>query len=165
MSTIRKSGDVRIRITYREGSCDYRATITAPGMDHPTIVVVGEPNILRVAVDSPTAFDEVAKAALSFAMADAVGDDVDLDPLLERDEDGEIIIRRVTKGDKKMRALATLFMMLLFMGGITGCIHLEEWRFAQARADIASLYVKCLELSTTGRANCNEVRVAYWRGR
>jgi hypothetical protein len=74
MSTYRYSGEIRIRVTYsakghiRNGY--YRCHLTGPGNMTATIVV-GVPEFLSHAVDSPEAFDDAARAALAFADHDA----------------------------------------------------------------------------------------------
>jgi hypothetical protein len=81
MSTMRYSGEIRIRITYLEpylagdgapagrstmSNGEYRCFLREPdGMG--TTIHVGAPAFLTHAVDSPEAFDAVARAALSFA--------------------------------------------------------------------------------------------------
>jgi hypothetical protein len=84
MSTMRYSGEIRIRITYLEPwaagtpapagrstyvNGEYRCFLSVVGGSDVTIHV-GAPNVLSRAVDSPKAFDEVAQAALSFAFDD-----------------------------------------------------------------------------------------------
>jgi hypothetical protein len=80
VSALRYSGEVRIRITYREArfaerysdgtprfpNGSYRCYLTGPGGMKAT-VIVGAPAFLSHAVDCSEAFDEAAHAALSFA--------------------------------------------------------------------------------------------------
>jgi hypothetical protein len=86
MSALRYSGALRIRVTYLEPpghslawpsgrstkpNGEYRCAIRST--DHKAIVctiVVGAPAVLSHAVDSPEAFDDAARAALSFADVD-----------------------------------------------------------------------------------------------
>lgn len=75
----RYSGDLTITLTYRDPpkgmspNGDYRATISWParsrltGGRHRHTVYVGVPAHLQHGVDSPTAFDDAAHAAISFA--------------------------------------------------------------------------------------------------
>lgn len=81
MSTMRYSGNVRIRITYRDAgraglNGTYRCFIVchepreilgAVRRRKYQTVFVGAPAILTHAVDSPQAFDDTARAALAFA--------------------------------------------------------------------------------------------------
>jgi hypothetical protein len=53
-------------LTYRDATSDYRVVISADGLQSET-VIVGEPKYLAHAVDSSEAFDEAARAAISFA--------------------------------------------------------------------------------------------------
>ena len=74
MSTLRYSGEIRIRVTYvenREGSARfpngaYRCFLRGPGNLTATIIV-NAPAYLSHAVDSPEAFDDAARASISFA--------------------------------------------------------------------------------------------------
>jgi hypothetical protein len=78
MSTLRYSGEIRIRVTYREdtassprfGNGTYRCFLRGPG-GMTTTVIVNAPQYLTRAVDSPEAFDDAARAALSFTADDA----------------------------------------------------------------------------------------------
>src|ERR1019366_1773323 len=84
MSTYRYSGQIRIRITYIDFDAGNRynmdGSIRFPNGSYrcflrsdtgfTTIVIVGAPAFLSQAVDSPEAFDEVARAAISFAAHD-----------------------------------------------------------------------------------------------
>lgn len=74
MSAMRYSGDARVRVTYldtpdglpenRNGG--YRCFVRTDAGETYTCVV-GAPQVLEHAVDSPEAFDDAAKAALAFA--------------------------------------------------------------------------------------------------
>jgi hypothetical protein len=79
VSTLRYSGEIRIRVTYldvaypdtraRLGNGRYRCFLRGPG-GMTTTVIVGAPAYLSRAVDSPEAFDDAAHAAISFAESD-----------------------------------------------------------------------------------------------
>ena len=73
MSTLRYSGEIRIRVTYLDGSLTtaprYRCFLRGPG-DLTATIIVNAPAYLSHAVDSPEAFDDAAHAALSFAEND-----------------------------------------------------------------------------------------------
>jgi hypothetical protein len=77
MTAIRYSGDARIRVTYldevlpdnRNGG--YRCFVRTDSGETYSCVV-GVPQVLEHAVDSPEAFDDVAKAALAFADSEGV---------------------------------------------------------------------------------------------
>jgi hypothetical protein len=78
MSTLRYSGEIRIRVTYldvaydgpdtqaRLGNGRYRCFLRGPG-GMTTTVIVNAPQYLTRAVDSPEAFDDAARASISFA--------------------------------------------------------------------------------------------------
>lgn len=72
MSTLRYSGEIRIRVTYLEAhrgggnNGAYRCYLRGPG-GMATTVIVGAPAYLSHAVDSPEAFDEAAHASIGFA--------------------------------------------------------------------------------------------------
>ena len=78
MSTLRYSGEIRIRVTYldvaydgpdtraRHGNGRYRCFLRGPG-DLTATIVVNAPAYLSHAVDSPEAFDDAARASISFA--------------------------------------------------------------------------------------------------
>ena len=88
MSTLRYSGEIRIRVTYldwrpgelfidgtpRNPNGRYRCFLKGPGGMRTTIVVCA-PAFLSVGVDDPEAFDDAARAAIAFA--DNTPDDVD----------------------------------------------------------------------------------------
>ncbi len=61
----RYSGELTIRLTYRDESGDYHCTVSRAGV-HVGSVDVGSPALLQYAVDSPHAYDCAAHAALSF---------------------------------------------------------------------------------------------------
>ena len=67
----RYSGELTVRITYRDEAEDYRCVISARGEGvrgrFLLGVYVGVPRLLEHAVDSSEAYDRVAHAALSFA--------------------------------------------------------------------------------------------------
>lgn len=78
MSALRYSGEIRIRVTWIEDTSGphvathgkYRCFLRGPsGMA--TTVIVNAPAYLSHAVDSPEAFDDATRAALSFADRDA----------------------------------------------------------------------------------------------
>lgn len=84
MSTMRYSGEIRIRITYLEPwgagtpapagrsthrNGEYRCFLNVVGGSN-AVYHVGTPDVLSLAVDAPAAFDAVAHAALSFANED-----------------------------------------------------------------------------------------------
>lgn len=71
---MRYSGNVKIRVTYHEGTHVtynqfpngyYDCHLSWPGGKH--FVRVGAPRSLSVAVDSPKAYDDAAAAAVTFA--------------------------------------------------------------------------------------------------
>jgi len=66
MAAIRYSGRATLRLTYRDATSDYRVSINSDGLPS-EVVIVGEPATLTHAVDSPEAFDDAARAAISFA--------------------------------------------------------------------------------------------------
>ena len=82
MSTYRYSGQIRIRITYRDSALEFinDGTRNFPNGSYrcflhsdtgfTTTVIVGAPAFSSHAVDSPEAFDEVARAAIAFAAND-----------------------------------------------------------------------------------------------
>jgi len=82
----RYSGNVRLKISYDDARNEYRAAISvlAPTSTGGRIYalrtkqVVGRPPAASGGVDSPVAFDEAAKAALSFAMHEDKIDSSDL---------------------------------------------------------------------------------------
>lgn len=97
MSALRYSGDARVRVTYLDTAAlpwswyrngGYRCFVrTDSGATYSC--VVGAPQILEHAVDSPEAFDDAAKAALSFAEHDGVSLQCEYD-----DELTERLVRR-----------------------------------------------------------------------
>jgi hypothetical protein len=72
MSTLRYSGEIRIRVTYLDHAKPlrpngrYRCFLRGPGGMRTTIIV-GAPAFLSHGVDSPEAFDDAARSALAFA--------------------------------------------------------------------------------------------------
>lgn len=84
MSALRYSGEIRIRVTYRDARRDdvyidgtprnpngsYRCYLRGPVGARATIII-GAPTFLPHGVDSPKAFDDAARAALAFAEAEA----------------------------------------------------------------------------------------------
>lgn len=64
----RYSGQVTVDVEFVDAKNQYRARVTAP--DGTETVWVGVPPALRVAVDSPEAYDGAASAAMSFAEDD-----------------------------------------------------------------------------------------------
>lgn len=68
----RSSGDVNVDIKYVDSKSAYRAVVTIC-KQHPRdrtereVVWVDEPHHLTQAVDSPKAYDEAARAAITFA--------------------------------------------------------------------------------------------------
>jgi hypothetical protein len=98
MSTYRYSGEIRIRITYLADTNPngrYRCFLQAKGGAHTSIYVNLRTSILAHAVDSPEAFDEVARAAIAFAQDDVSddGDDTGWDNLAAHNEDGYHVAR------------------------------------------------------------------------
>lgn len=73
MAAFRYSGDVRGRLTYLDTKACYRVFLTRPNGAE-SRQFVGEPVVLQCAVDSPEAFDEAFRAAISFADHEADGD-------------------------------------------------------------------------------------------
>jgi len=67
---IRYSGDVVISIVYSDKECEYTCRLMLPNGEE-NYQVVSPPPCLDKPVDSPEAFDEVASAALSFALAES----------------------------------------------------------------------------------------------
>lgn len=65
MATKRYSGNITVTITYVDAKDKYKATVSA-GEQRGT-VYVGPPRHLTRSVDSPEAFDDAARAAISFA--------------------------------------------------------------------------------------------------
>jgi hypothetical protein len=79
MSTLRYSGDIRIRVTYHDRRFEdvyedgtprnpngfYRCFLRAS--NNTTTIIVGAPAFLSQAVDSPEAFSDAARAAVAFA--------------------------------------------------------------------------------------------------
>jgi hypothetical protein len=61
----RYSGELVIRLSYRDNTSDYHCTVSRNGV-HVGTVRVGGPAILQIAVDCPEAYDDTAHAALSF---------------------------------------------------------------------------------------------------
>lgn len=116
MSTLRWSGEIRIRITYLEKATgkimpDGRiATMGTPNgkyrcylittenkVPERETIIVGAPTFLSHAVDSPRAFDEAAKAALAFACNDST---IDWSAYAAFDDDGYFVSRSAPKGPR-----------------------------------------------------------------
>jgi len=75
---IRKCGRVKISCTYRERENDYRCVFSVNGKKQ-GVEYVGVPRSLSHAVDSPQAYSDAAKAAISFAVNDGKLDESDLE--------------------------------------------------------------------------------------
>lgn len=116
MSTMRYSGNISIRVTYLEPwgagtpapvgrstriNGEYRCFLRHPCGARAT-VHVGAPDALRHAVDSPLAFDDAAKASMSFAAHD---DDFDWWGSASHDVDG-VVISRTTGRARAVREWA-----------------------------------------------------------
>ena len=69
MATKRYSGNVTVAINYVDSENHYKATVSAGGKRGKT-VIVNPPRHLTKAVDSAEAYDNAAKAAVSFAEDD-----------------------------------------------------------------------------------------------
>jgi hypothetical protein len=73
MSTLRYSGEIRIRVTYLDplwsGNGSYRCYLRGPG-GMATTVIVNAPAFPAHALDAPEAFDDAARAAISCANDD-----------------------------------------------------------------------------------------------
>ena len=94
---VRYCGKAKIAVTYREPmrrndyKGDYRCTITGAG---PRVAInVGVPAVTWFAVDSERAYDDAAKAALSFATDSSADKRLDADALAQG-LDGWEIARR-----------------------------------------------------------------------
>lgn len=61
----RYSGDVSMRLSYRDAHDDYKVTLSSGGRRK--VVYVLPPAILQHTVDSPKAYDDTARAAIAFA--------------------------------------------------------------------------------------------------
>ncbi len=75
---IRKSGQVKIHCTYRDRENDYRCALSVHGKKR-GVEYVGVPRSLSHAVDSPQAYSDAVRAALSFALDDGKIEESDLD--------------------------------------------------------------------------------------
>jgi len=88
----RYSGRIAMRVVLREGMRDeYHVSIKLPNGDRET-VVVGAPAHMRIAIDSPQAYDDAARAALAFAEHDGL----DVAEHAEFDE-SSYVIRRIKR--------------------------------------------------------------------
>jgi len=89
-------GNVRLYIEYNDLDCQYKVRLVTNEGRH--TVYVREPAYLEHAVDSYNAFDDVARAAISFALHDAdLNQDHDIgleDALDYNTNEGEWDIRR-----------------------------------------------------------------------
>jgi hypothetical protein len=107
MSTMRYSGEIRIRITYIDApqgnvSRHYRCSLRAGKQT--TTIRVGAPAYLTHTVDAPAAFDDAARTAIAFADADrADGDDGFWDQRAAHNDDGYHVARNANA----FRGLAT----------------------------------------------------------
>lgn len=106
MSTLRWSGEIRIRITYFETPVQgkYRCylTTTESRVTQSTTIILMGPSILVRPVDSPEAFDEAARAALAFACDDkgereGNGDAIDWGAYAAFDDSGYFVSRSAPK--------------------------------------------------------------------
>jgi len=63
---VRYSGRMTVRLQWNDRTSMYHARVTdgQRGMD----IVVGAPAVLKIAVDSPSAYDGAAQAAIAFAL-------------------------------------------------------------------------------------------------
>ena len=67
----RYSGDVVVSVTWSDSRDAYKATVSAHGEKWSGWV--GAPRAMRIAVDSPQAYDDAAHAAISFACDEEPG--------------------------------------------------------------------------------------------
>lgn len=63
----RYSGDVSMRVTYRDVNDDYKVTMSSGGKRHTEYIFGPAQRSKLIAVDSAQAYDEAAHAALSFS--------------------------------------------------------------------------------------------------
>jgi len=67
MATHRYSGGARLRLTYKDGPGNGKYHVTITTNTDRVRLAVNAPAYLTVAVDSPEAFDNAARAAVAFA--------------------------------------------------------------------------------------------------
>ena len=91
----RYSGDVKVQILWKDRESQWRAVVKVPS-ERPKVIWVGRAPADRNAVDSPAAYDDAARSAISFA--DDEGLDVSRHAQVDAKGQGWAISR--TKGGK-----------------------------------------------------------------
>lgn len=74
----RTSGNTKISCTWRDRENDYKCALSVGGKRR-GVQYVGAPRHLTAAVDSPSAYTDAARAAVSFALNDGMLDDSEVD--------------------------------------------------------------------------------------
>jgi hypothetical protein len=88
---VRRSGDVKVNIRYRDAQDDYAGTVTWPGGSWRFAELRTSPHWQRThAVDSAETYDEAARAALSFG----ANENEDIYAHADTDDRGEFVVRR-----------------------------------------------------------------------